>query len=79
MPRLYPIEPMIDALDKLSDRATTTFVSYEHRHFPDYDPRELFRELLEGKGMEIARIIPEEELDQDYFAHDILIWEIHRK
>ena len=70
---------MVDALDKLSDPTTTIFISYEHRHFPDYNPKDRFCELLEGKGMKISRIVPEEELDQDYFAHDIVVWEIHRK
>ena len=79
MPRLYPIEPLVEALDRLSNQATTILFSYEKRHFPDYDPRTRFRELLEVKGLEITRMISEEDLDPEYFAHDIFVWEIHRR
>ena len=34
LPKLYPIEPLVQALDKLSGPDTLVIVSYEHRSGP---------------------------------------------
>ena len=50
---------------------------YYHRHFPQYDPREYFHNLLIARGLERDRVA-DGDLDQDFWADDIEVWEIRR-
>lgn len=83
LPKLYPIAPLVDALDELLPRFPETIncsaiLSYEHRYFPDYDPRDKFRELCQVKGLQVT-VIPLEEQDPVYSVEDIEIWQVVRR
>jgi predicted nicotinamide N-methyase len=79
LPKLYPIAPLVDALDQLlvSPRALA-ILSYEHRYFAEYDPRDKFRELCHAKGL-IVLVIPMDEQDPVYSVDDIEIWHVRRE
>mmetsp|Transcript_9378 Transcript_9378/g.16987 ORF Transcript_9378/g.16987 Transcript_9378/m.16987 type:complete len:302 (-) Transcript_9378:128-1033(-) len=77
LPKLYPIEPLVCAIDELSGPSTETYLSYEHRYFPEYDPRDKFRELAEQRGFDVS-IIPLSEQDPIYSVDDIEIWKVKR-
>lgn len=78
LPKLYPIAPLVAAFDDLLGRDSVAIVSYEHRYFPDYDPRDKFRELAEELGLTI-RVVPLTEQDPVYSVDDIEIWQIQRR
>jgi len=78
LPKLYPIEPLIEAFHQLSGPNTIIYLSYEHRYFPEYDPRTKFRELVERKGFEM-KVVPKEEHDEMYSVDDIQIWKLQRR
>lgn len=61
----------------LTDR-TVAFFSYEHRPFPEYDPRQEFSRLCSLKGLEVT-LIPMNEHHSTYCAEDIELWEVTRK
>lgn len=86
LPKLYPIAPLVQAIDELlSYNADTTndnsqqqrlaILSYEHRYYPDYDPRSKFRELASQRGLTVETI-PNERLDPVYSVDDIEIWHV---
>jgi len=82
LPKLYPIAPLVDALDELLPRCPETIkslaiLSYEHRYYPDYDPRDKFRALCQIKGLQVTAIPPEEQ-DPVYSVDDIEIWHVVR-
>ena len=76
LPKLYPIAPLVEALDQLlvSEDAVAV-LSYEHRHFQAYDPRDKFRELVDAKGLAVV-VIPPEDQDSVYSTDDIEIWHV---
>ncbi|KAL7576041.1 hypothetical protein ACA910_000828 [Epithemia clementina (nom. ined.)] len=86
LPKLYPIAPLVDALDDLlrpktdgiHDEEALAVISYEHRHFPDYDPRDKFRELAKAKSL-VVENVPMEEQDEIYSVDDIEIWLVRRQ
>ena len=39
LPKLYPIDILLEAVDAVMGIHTIAFFSYEHRPFTDYDPR----------------------------------------
>jgi predicted nicotinamide N-methyase len=41
LPKLYPISMLVNAIDFLMSDKTISFFSYEHRPFPEYDPRQV--------------------------------------
>lgn len=77
LPKLYPIEPLVDAIDKLSGPNTTTFLSYEHRHYQAFDPRRRFEELVTARGFTKLNI-PHAQQHPIFSADDIEIWEVRR-
>lgn len=78
LPKLYPIEPLVDAIDKLSGQNTTTFLSYEHRHYLAFDPRRRFEELATARGFTKTNI-PQAQQHPIFSADDIEIWEVRRR
>ena len=78
LPKLYPIEPLVDALDELLVKPTAmAILSYEHRHYPDYDPRDKFRSLAAAKHLQV-HVVPLEEQHDIYSVDDIEIWKVTR-
>ena len=79
LPKLYPISPLVDALDDLlgNDDAVAV-VSYEHRYFSPYDPRDKFRELAQAKSLVVEQV-PMEEQDEIYSVDDIEMWLVRRR
>jgi len=78
LPKLYPIAPLVDAIDELSGPESVAYISYEERYYPEYDPKEYFRTLAEGKGLEVT-VVPMEEQHPIYSVEDIEIWEVRRR
>ena len=78
LPKLYPIAPLVDAIDQLlASPDAFALLSYEHRHYPEYDPREKFRELCSAKNLRVS-LIPMEEHDPVYSVDDIELWRVDR-
>jgi predicted nicotinamide N-methyase len=79
LPKLYPIAPLVEALDQLfvNPNAVAIF-SYEHRYYAAYDPRVHFQELAAAKNM-VVEVIPMEQQDSVYSVEDIEIWHVRRK
>ncbi|TDH70580.1 uncharacterized protein CCR75_000499 [Bremia lactucae] len=75
LPRLYPIEPLVEALTKLSRSHTRIIISYECRHFQHFDPKQRFWELMEAKNF-LLREIDTNEYHPQFIAADIEVWEI---
>jgi hypothetical protein len=78
LPKLYPIEPLVVAIANLSDPHTVTILSYEHRYYPEFDPRDKFRILCQENGLTV-RVVPIEDQDAKYSADDIEIWEVKKE
>ncbi len=78
LPKLYPIEPLVDAIDELSGPQTIAYISYEYRYYPEYDPKEFFISLAEDRGLEVKTIAMQEQ-HPIYSVDDIEIWEVRRK
>lgn len=78
VPKLYPIEPLVDALDELCTDNTVAYLSYEKRHYSEYDPGAEFLRLAKLRSLQIE-VIPEEELDSMYPAPDIDVWKVTRE
>lgn len=79
LPKLYPIAPLVQAIDELLIKpGALAIVSYEHRYYPDYDPRDKFRECAETKGL-VVEAVPMKEHHPIYSVEDIEIWKVHRK
>jgi hypothetical protein len=53
-------------------------LSYEHRYYPDYDPRTKFRELAHGRQLRV-KTIPNQDLDATYRLDDIELWRVTRE
>jgi predicted nicotinamide N-methyase len=53
-------------------------LSYEHRYYPDYDPRTKFCELCQEKQLHVE-IIPTNMQDPIYSTDDIEIWHVYRR
>ena len=78
LPKLYPIAPLVEALDQLLSKSEAVgILSYEHRYYPEYDPREKFKDLAIQKNLDV-RIIPKELHDPVYSTDDIEIWHVQR-
>lgn len=78
VPMLYPIEPLVDALDELSNEETIAYLSYEKRYYSKFDPAQEFHRLATLKSLQVE-VVSEQELDQMYPAFDIEVWKITRK
>jgi len=78
LPKLYPIAPLVEALDQLlRTPAAFALLSYEHRYYPDYDPRDKFRELAAAKDLRVG-VIPIDDHDPVYSVDDIELWKVER-
>ena len=78
LPKLYPIAPLVQAIDELLVKpASMALISYEHRYFPDYDPRDKFKALATDRGM-VVELVPIKEHDPVYSVDDIEIWKVYR-
>ncbi|GMF26042.1 unnamed protein product [Phytophthora fragariaefolia] len=75
LPRLYPIEPLVEALVALSRSHTRILVSYEHRHYQNFQPKHRFWELMQAHKFSL-RVIESAEYHPHYVAADIEVWEI---
>jgi len=79
LPKLYPIAPLVQVIDELLVKPeAVAILSYEHRYYPDYHPREKFEELAKERGL-VVSIIPHEEYDPIYSVDDIQIWHVKRQ
>lgn len=79
LPKLYPIAPLVEALDQLIvSPGSMAILSYEHRYFPEYDPRDRFRELCFDKNL-VVQIIPLDQQDPVYSVDDVEIWHVVRQ
>lgn len=78
VPKLYPIEPLVDAIDELSGNETISYLSYERRHYDKYDPAVEFLRLAKLRNLEVE-IVPDTELHPMYPANDIEIWKVMRR
>jgi len=78
LPKLYPIEPLIDALDECMTASTIAIVTFEYRYFPKYDPKTFFFDLASKRGFHV-RQVPLEEQHSIYSVDDIEVWEIRKK
>ena len=70
LPKLYPVAPFVDALSELSSRHTFTYIAYEHRFYPEYDPKEHHVSLANEKGFTV-RVVLLEEQHPIYSVEDI--------
>lgn len=78
LPKLYPIAPLVQAIDELLVKPSAiAWISYEHRYYPDYDPRDKFQELATARGL-VVETVPMEEHDPIYSVDDIEIWKVYR-
>lgn len=77
LPKLYPIAPLIDALDECMSESTIAYCTYEYRYYPDYDPKEHFIKLATQKGLLLTQI-PTQDQHPIYSIDDIELWEITR-
>lgn len=75
LPRLYPIEPLVEALALLSRPHTRIIISYEHRHYQHFQPKQRFWELMEARKFSL-RVIDSDEYHPHFVASDIEVWEI---
>jgi len=50
-------------------------LSYEHRYYPEYDPRIYFQQLAHEQGLNVE-VIPHDQHDPVYTVEDIDIWHV---
>ncbi|CAB9496297.1 Protein-lysine methyltransferase METTL21D [Seminavis robusta] len=79
LPKLYPIAPLVAEIDQLLPQSTNSMalISYEHRYYPEYDPRDKFLELAQQRGLTVLKV-PMEEHDPTYSVDDIEICKVMR-
>jgi predicted nicotinamide N-methyase len=78
LPKLYPIAPLVQAIDELLVKPSAiAWISYEHRYYPDYHPRDKFQELATARGL-VVETVPMEDHDPIYSVDDIEIWKVYR-
>lgn len=78
LPKLYPIDPLVEALDECLSSKTIAYLTYEHRYYPNYDPKEYFINCCLNKRLNV-RTVPLNEQHQIYSVQDIDILEIKRQ
>mmetsp|Transcript_20232 Transcript_20232/g.26168 ORF Transcript_20232/g.26168 Transcript_20232/m.26168 type:complete len:310 (+) Transcript_20232:162-1091(+) len=78
LPKLFPIEPLVQALKSLlRHQHSKAYLSYEHRHFDSYNPREKFTSLAKQYGLQVV-IISDKDHDDIYSVEDIEIWKVQK-
>lgn len=75
LPKLYPIEALIKAVSNVMVDHTIAIFSYEHRPYPEYDPRQEVERLAVKYGLKVDVIPPSEHHDV-YSAEDIELWKV---
>eukprot|EP01039_Chlorochromonas_danica_P006683 gene6683-7389_t len=75
LPKLFPIASLVAAMRRLFSPLTVAFLSYEHRPFPHYDPRQEFARLSEIEGLSVS-LISQQEHCSTCCADDIEIWRV---
>ena len=53
-------------------------LSYEHRYYPEYDPRTEFRRLASMRSLEVC-VVPRSDMDPVYSLEDVEIWIVRRR
>ena len=53
-------------------------LSYEHRYYPEYDPRVEFRRLASERCLDVINV-PRDEMDPVYSLEDVEIWIVRRR
>lgn len=77
LPKLYPIEPLVKAVDRLMNDDSVALFSYEQRLYPYFDPREEFTRLAALYNLHVA-IIPISQHHDFYSSDEIEIWRVTR-
>ena len=77
LPKLYPIEPLVQSVNALLGDSSVAYFSYEHRPHSLFDPRHEFSRLAAKYGLHVE-IVPFNLHDKIYSAEDIEIWEVRR-
>ena len=77
LPKLYPIEPLVAAIDALCGERTVALLSYERRHYPLFDPRERFEALCAARGLSLAEV-PAQQHHRVFQTEDIELWAVRR-
>lgn len=77
LPKLYPIDPLVEALDECISSKTIAYITYEHRYYPNYDPKEYFINCCRSKRLSV-RTVPLKEQHHIYSVDDIDVLEIKR-
>lgn len=78
LPKLYPIDPLVEALDECMSIKTIAYFTYEHRYYPNYDPKEYFINCCRNKRLSV-RTVPLKEQHNIYSVEDIDVLEIKRQ
>ena len=78
LPKLYPIPPLVAAIAELLTPFGKCFVSYEHRTWFEFDPREEFRRVCGERGMVVERV-EEGRMDEVYRGEDVEVWVVTRR
>lgn len=79
LPQLYPIEPLVETLDVLCHDDTLVLLSYEHRYYREFHPKERFEKLLREHGLELKTLDREACHHPQYQVDDIELWLVSRK
>jgi hypothetical protein len=79
LPKLYPIMPLVEAIDELLITPTSiAILSYEYRYYKEsYDPKTQFTQYCLSKNL-IVQTIPISQHHPLYRTNDIEIWHVHR-
>ena len=75
VPKLYPIKPLVDAINQLSNDNTITYLSYERRYYSEYDPAKEFLRLATLCGLQVEVVRDD---DPMFPAPDIEVWKVRR-
>lgn len=77
--RLQDDNQKCDERQSTSQRLSSSYaiLSYEHRYYPDYDPRIEFRRLASERSLNVSTV-PKDEMDPVYSLEDVEIWIVRR-
>ncbi|KAJ0409021.1 hypothetical protein ATCC90586_005205 [Pythium insidiosum] len=70
LPKLFPLEPLVNAIDRLCGDHTIVLLSFEYRFYEKFDAKQRFWELLIARGFQIEAI-SEDLYHPEYRAEDI--------
>mmetsp|Transcript_17524 Transcript_17524/g.26259 ORF Transcript_17524/g.26259 Transcript_17524/m.26259 type:complete len:231 (+) Transcript_17524:202-894(+) len=77
VPKLYPMKPLVDALERVADAKSSIFICYDHRVNSNVDPRVKFPKLCVEAGFSVKNI-PYSLWHPDYVLTDCYIWELKK-